>query len=108
MSRKKKAPKSTYRETVSNQTQNYTIVVPIFDEVQSEWLAQTALCLAQTRRRGQVLLVGMVLITQSESLSSGAKQAQKTRAILEKLRKIYKGTPVKIKPRVRVDHEPRR
>jgi glucosyl-3-phosphoglycerate synthase len=108
MSKKKKAPKSTHRETASDQAQNYTIVVPIFEEVQSEWLVQTALSLAQTRRRGQVLLVGMVLIPKSESLSSGAQQAQRARANLEKIRKTYKGNPVKIKPRVRVDYEPRR
>lgn len=102
--------KKKYKEIGSSkpriaQTHGFTIVVPIFDEQQSEWLVQTALDLAHTRN-GRVVLVGMVLVPEEESLTTGTAKAQKGRAILNSLQDRFKGKPLYIKPRIRVVHRP--
>jgi glucosyl-3-phosphoglycerate synthase len=83
----------------------YTIVVPIFDKEQAEWTVQVALDLARPQQ-GRVILVGMVLVPEGESLSTGAVRAQASRATLETLREQFKTEPLYIKPRIRVVHKP--
>lgn len=90
----------------SAKRQAYTVVVPIFDDEQAEWMVQIAMSLVQSQQSGRIILVGMVLVPAGESLSTGAVQAQATRATLEHLRTTFKHAPIYVKPRVRVVHEP--
>ena len=85
--------------------QGYTIVVPIFDDQEVEWIVQIALDLARPRS-GRVILVGTVLIPAGESLSTGTARAQASRTTLEQLRDRFDDEPIYIKPRIRVVHEP--
>jgi len=101
----KKINPVTGLRTINPKTKGYTVVVPVFDREQAEWTVQVALDLAQARQ-GRVILVGMVLVPQGESLSTGAGKAQASRATLEYLREQFKGEPIYIKPRIRVVHEP--
>ncbi len=86
--------------------QVYTVVVPIFDENMGEWAVQLALNLVETRQSSRVVLVGVVRIPAGESLSVGTLQAQNIRSVLENLRVRFAESPIYIKPRVRVVHEP--
>lgn len=90
-------------ETVKNQ--GYRVVVPIFNDEQNEWLVRLGLNLARAKQ-GRVILVGIVLIPEGESLSVGTLQAQTRRATLDRLRAYFEGQPIQIKPRIRVVYEP--
>ncbi len=83
----------------------YTIVVPIFDRVESEWHVQIALSLAKGRQ-GRVVLVGVVRVPEGRSLSEGAALAPACRSRLDRLRDQLKDEPVYVKPRIRVEHQP--
>jgi glucosyl-3-phosphoglycerate synthase len=82
---------------------NYGVVVPIFNDEQNEWMVRLGLNLARSQH-GRVILVGVVLIPEGESLSMGMQQAQERRATLDRLRAYFEGQPVQIKPRIRVVH----
>lgn len=86
-------------------SQVHTVVAPIFDEQQGEWIVELALDLARSRS-SRVVLVGMVRVPAGESLSIGTVQAQAIRATLERLRIRFEDEPIHIQPRVRVEHEP--
>ncbi|MCK6625238.1 MAG: universal stress protein [Anaerolineae bacterium] len=94
--------RSNSSETVKNQ--GYRVVVPIFNDEQNEWLVRLGLNLARAKQ-GRVILVGLVLIPEGESLSIGAFQAQTRRATLDRLRAYFEGRPIQIKPRIRVVYE---
>jgi glucosyl-3-phosphoglycerate synthase len=83
---------------------NYTAVVPIFSQEQAEHTVQVALDLVRPHQ-GRVVLVGLVLIPEDESLSMGTIRAQAARALLEQLRDQFVDEPIYIKPRIRVVHE---
>lgn len=83
----------------------YTVIVPIFDDEQAEWIVRVALALARARQ-GRVVLVGMVRVSEGHSLSTGAIEAQARRATLERLRRRFPDDPLLIKPRIRVEHQP--
>ena len=85
--------------------QDYTVVAPIFNTEHAEWMIQIALDLAQPWQ-GRVVLVGMVLVPEDESLSTGAAQAQTSRVTLERLRDQFQEESIYVKPRIRVVHEP--
>ncbi len=95
--------RSNQTETPKNQS--YTVVVPIFSDEQSDWLVRIGLNLVRPKR-GRVILVGMVLVPEGESLSTGAAQAQVRRATLDRLRAYFEGQPIVVKPRIRVAHVP--
>src|SRR5262245_13606549 len=92
-------------QTEFPQNQNYGVVVPIWSDEQNEGLVRLGLSLARPKQ-GRVILVGMVLIPEGESLSIGAAQAQARRATLERLRAYFEGQPLQIKPRIRVAYSP--
>jgi glucosyl-3-phosphoglycerate synthase len=92
-------------QTETVQSQNYKVIVPIFSDEQNEWLVRLGLNLAHSKQ-GRVVLVGLVLIPEGESLSIGAAPAQTRRATLERLRAYFEGQPIQIKPRIRVGHTP--
>lgn len=85
--------------------QSFTVVVPILDDQQAEWLVQTALQLAKARS-GRVVLVGIVMVPEHESLTTGTNRAQASRATLERLADQFQDQPLYIKPRIRVVYEP--
>lgn len=91
--------------TEKTKSHNYSVVVPIFVDEQNEWLVRIGLNLARARQ-GRVILVGVVLVPEDESLSTGAAQAQARRATLERLRAYFEGQPILIKSRIRVVHVP--
>ena len=103
MGKKKKNEK--HRSLKLSRTQGYTVVVPIFDHTNIEWVVQFALYMARAHH-GRVLLVGTVLIPAGESLTTGTATAQTRRSTLDKLRARFKDEPIYIKPRIRVAHEP--
>lgn len=105
MGKKKKSTDLGLSKTKVAKRQGYTVVVPIFDEEQTEWLVQTALDLARSKN-GRVVLVGMVPVPTEESLTTGTAQAQISRGIIENLRDRFKEEPIYIKPRIRVSYEP--
>lgn len=105
MKKKKKNSRLNSNNTKVAKSQAYTIVVPIFDGEQAEWIVQAALDLAKSNN-GRVVLVGTVLVPAEKSLSTGMVRAQASRATLEHLRARFEGEPIYIKPRIRVDHEP--
>lgn len=92
-------------KTARSRDPRYTILVPIFNEEVAEWRVRLALDLAQGQQ-GQVVLVGMVRVPAGDSLSTGAVEAQAVRARLEQLRALFESDPIRIKPRIRVEHEP--
>ncbi|MCZ7567272.1 MAG: glucosyl-3-phosphoglycerate synthase [Ardenticatenaceae bacterium] len=83
----------------------YTVVVPIFDDEQAEWIVQVALALARPHQ-GRVVLVGIVRVPEGQSLSTGAVEAQTRRATLEHVRAQFPDEPLLIKLRIRVDYQP--
>ncbi|MBI1879750.1 MAG: glucosyl-3-phosphoglycerate synthase [Chloroflexi bacterium] len=91
--------------TESVKNQNYSIVVPIFEDEQNEWLVRIGLNLARAKH-GRVILVGLVLVPVGESLSTGVAQAQARRATLDRLRAYFEGQPILVKSRIRVVHVP--
>ncbi len=105
MTPKKNLDQLDANQTESIRNQNYSVVVPIFDDEPNEWLVRLGLNLAHAKQ-GRVILVGMVLIPEGESLSIGAMQAQARRATLERLRTYFEGRPIQVKPRIRVAHVP--
>lgn len=86
-------------------TSGFTVVVPIFDDQQAEWLVNTALALTRAQN-GRVVLVGMVLVPEGESLTTGTIKAQTSRATLDRIQDRFKSNPIYVKPRIRVVHEP--
>lgn len=91
-------------QSEAKKEKDYTAVVPIFSQEQAEYTVRVALDLVRPYQ-GRVVLVGLVLIPEEESLSIGANQAQATRALLEHLRDQFIDDPISIKPRIRVVHE---
>jgi glucosyl-3-phosphoglycerate synthase len=105
MGKKKKNIQPVLPQGVRDKIHNYTVVVPVFDDEFAEWLVKIALNLAEARH-GRVVLVGKVLVPDSESLTTGTAQAQACRAMLERIRDQHKGAPLYVKPRIRVEYEP--
>lgn len=106
MAKKKKQYEEigSYKPNIA-QSSSFTVVVPIFDNKQAPWLVNTALAIAKSQN-GRVILVGMVLVPEGESLTTGTSKAQSSRAILDQLQDEFKGRPIYLKPRIRVVHEP--
>jgi len=102
--RKKDKKVSVYKSKQKDLSQLYTVVVPVFDDQQADWMVQVALDLAK-QKNGRVVIVGMVLVPSEESLSTGAVTAQERRATLDRLRQKFSGESILIKRRVRVVHE---
>ncbi|HRV96194.1 MAG TPA: universal stress protein, partial [Anaerolineae bacterium] len=105
MAKKKKQYEEIAPQPKMARTSGFTVVVPIFDHQQAEWLVNTALALTRAQN-GRVVLVGMVLVPEGESLTTGTIKAQASRATLDQIQDRFKSSPLYVKPRIRVVHEP--
>lgn len=92
-------------EATAHTQSRYTVVVPVFDRIESEWHVEIALSLAKGHQ-GRVVLVGVVYVPEDRSLSEGAALAPACRKRLDALRERLKDEPVYVKPRIRVEHRP--
>lgn len=105
MSKEKKDKKEFYTTQVKKEVGHiYTVIVPIFDDERAEWTVQIALDLARPKN-GRVVLVGLVLVPEEKSLSTGTAEAQIRRSTLHKMKQKFEDEPVLIKPRIRVVHQ---
>lgn len=96
MSQKKKATANEQR---------FTMVLPLFDVEGADSLVRTALSIVRLNR-GRLVVIGMVVVPEETSLSTGARKAQELRSFLANLREAFEAKDLYRKPRIRVVHEP--
>ena len=93
-------------------TSRYRIMIPVVEPAHIEavlplaaaWLRYSTSLAEKTQ--GEVILVGAVTAPTGQNLSTGAAQARSLRAAMSDIRREHADLPLRIKPRVRVNHEP--
>lgn len=86
-------------------SKRYRIIIPVYDEKYSPLLPLLAQALIADRR-GEILLVGVVVVPEGHNLSEGALDAKARRRVLTVVKRRYADLPIRVKPRVRVGHAP--
>lgn len=83
----------------------YRILIPIYDDTLSPELLPLADALLGDRR-GEIVLIGLVTVPADRNLSEGAAEARLRRRTLTAIKARYPDLPIRVKPRIRVEHGP--